>query len=160
MHASTSLVAIAGRSQQGAAQHLFHSVPQPDRGGGVLPWQQHRHVPGKCSRELKRTDCHPHSSGCSRGLFDGNKNPRQSPKICRYVMSWKKLVQDRLFWLRAETSKGKSRDVCGRKLQVSLFLSTRFCSYNRITDLFAFKQMMGQISYNNKSRKQREIFRL
>ena len=30
-------VVVAGRPQQGAAQHLFHAVPQPDGGGGVLP---------------------------------------------------------------------------------------------------------------------------
>ena len=28
---------VAGCAQQGAAQHLFHSVPEPDSGGGVLP---------------------------------------------------------------------------------------------------------------------------
>lgn len=32
---------IAGSPQQRAAQHLLHSVPQPDSGGGVLPRQRH-----------------------------------------------------------------------------------------------------------------------
>lgn len=32
-----AVVVVAGGAQQGAAQHLFHTVPKPDRGGGVLP---------------------------------------------------------------------------------------------------------------------------
>lgn len=31
------IVAVAGRPQQRAAQHLLHSVSEPDGGGGVLP---------------------------------------------------------------------------------------------------------------------------